>query len=266
MAGLIGFYVWDVAFNHTPITQNLFRFLTIEFLLLSTLLRMFGALGRQDINFYEKQYQEEIGSAFQDNILRKKLICAIRLFNEDNYMKALKYLNELKSNCKTPDEYKSVYLFAALCYSELGAVYPAIAEYRELIKNVPDYSRAYSNLGMLYEECGDFKNANLNFKKAIELKPNNHLAYNNAAHCYFKQHDFDNAIKFANNALEINNNFRNSLSLLAIIYYLLNDNDNCEKYFQMAVASGENSEELKELFELYTIEFNDSDAEGIDEE
>lgn len=265
MIGLIAFYIWDVAFNHTPIIKNLFRFLTIEFLLLSTLLRMSGALGRQDIDFYEKQYKDEIGDAFENTVLRKKLICAIRLYNEDNFIKALKYLNELKRDCKTPDDYKSVYLFAALCYTDLGAIYPAIAEYRELIKNAPDYCRAYSNLGMLYEECGDFKNANLNFVKSIELNPDNYFAYNNAAHCYFKQHDFDKAIELANKALEINNNFRNSLSLLAIIYYLLKDNANCEKYFQMAVASGEDAEELKELFESYTLEFNNSESKNIDE-
>ena len=42
--------------------------------------------------------------------------------------------------------------------------------------------------------------------------------------------------------------------------------DNAAAYYQGGGSSGENSEELKELFELYTIEFNDSDAEGIDEE
>lgn len=264
MVGLITFFIWDVAINNTPITKNLFRFLIIEFLLFSTLLRLSGTLGRQDIDFYEKQYKDEIGDAFKDNILRKKLICAIRLYNENNYRKAIKYLTELKRDCKSQDDYKSVYLFLALCYTDLGAVYPAIEEYRELIKLVPDYFRAYSNLGMLYEECGDFKNANLNFMKSIELKPDNHFAYNNAAHCYFKQHNFDMAIQLANNALEINNNFIQSLSLLAIIYYILKDNENCEKYFHMAVSAGENADELKELFEIYTIEFNESASDSTD--
>ena len=265
MIGILAFYIWDVLFNNTPITKNLFRFLIIEFLLFSTLLRISGTLGRQDNDFYEKQYEEEIGDAFKDNILRKKLICAIRLYNENNFRKAIKYLTELKRDCKNPDDYKSVYLFTALCYTDLGAVYPAIEEYRELIKIVPEYFRAYSNLGILYEDCGDFKNANLNFMKSIELKPDNHFAYNNAAHCYFKQHNFDMAIQLANKALEINNNFKQSLSLLAIIYYILKDNENCEKYFHMAVSAGENADELKELFEIYTIEFNNSKSENEDE-
>lgn len=264
--GFLLFFIWDVGFNNTPITKNLFRFLIIEFLLLSTLLRISGTLGRHDIEFYERQYKEEIGDAFKDSILRKKLICAIRLYNENNFRKAIKYLTELKRDCKNPDDFKSVYLFTALCYTDLGAVYPAIEEYRELIKNVPNYYTAYSNLGMLYEECGDFKNANLNFMKSIELKPDNHFAYNNAAHCYFKQHNFDMSIQLANKALEINNNFKQSLSLLSIIYYILKDNENCEKYFHMAVSAGENAEELKEFFENYTIEFNNSESENEDKE
>ena len=41
--------------------------------------------------------------------------------------------------------------------------------------------------------------------------------------------------------------------------------ENCEKYFHMAVSAGENADELKELFEIYTIEFNKSESKNEDE-
>ncbi len=266
MIGLLGFYIWDIVYNKTPLTENLFRVLAIEFLMLGTLFRMFGAVGRQDITFYEKQYKDDIGNAFECSIQRKKLLCALRLYNEDNLRKALKYLFDLKKECKTPDDFKAVYLFTAICLSDMGAVYPAIEEYRELLKIDPENYTGYSNLGLLYEACGDFKNANLCFLKSIELKPDNHFAYNNIAHCYFKQHDYDSAIEYATKTLEYNNSFRQSLSLLSVIYYLKNDRENCDKYFQMAVAAGENANDLKESFEIFKVEYNDEiSAEDTEE-
>ncbi len=262
MVGLLVFYVWDIAYNKTPVTKNLFRVLAFEFLMLSTLFRLLGSIGRQDITFYEKQYKDDIGNAFQGSFQRKKLLCALRLYNENNFRKALKYLFDLKKECKNPDDFKAVYLFTAICLSDMGAVYPAIEEYRELLKVDPDNYIAYSNLGILYEECGDFKNANLNFIKSTELKPDYYYAYNNIAQCYFKQHDFDLAIEFAEKALKYNNLCKQALSLLATIYYLEKDTENCEKYFQMAVAAGENANVLKESFKLFEVDFEKIDSDN----
>lgn len=256
MLGVVAFYIWDLVTNNREITDNLFKFLVIELMLVGSLVRWSNKNGRQRVDFYEKEYAEEIGDAFEGSIQRKKLLCAIRLYNEDNYQKALKYLYDLKKECKTKSEISAVCLFTALCYTDLGAFYPAIDEYRELIKADSNNSRAYSNIGYLYSHCGDYKNAVLVYRKAIELDPRNECAYTNLANSYFNQHDYENAILCAERAIEIKPGFRQALSLLAIIYYLQNDKENCEKYFQMSVAAGQNSDELKEAFEHYSLEFS----------
>ncbi len=261
MLGVVSFYIWDLITNNKEITDNLFKFLVIELMLAGSLIRWSNNAGRQSVDFYEKQYADEVADAFEGNILRKKLLCATRLYNEGNYRKALKYLDELMRDSKTVSEKRAVLLFTALCYTDMDAVYPAIEVYRELLKVDPEYDTAYSNLGLLYEQCGDSLNAILNYKKSIELNPTNHYAVSNIAHCYFRLHDYDKAIIYANKTLEILPTFKNTLSLLAIIYHLKNDIENCEKYYQMSIAAGQDADELKEAFKHYSLEHKNESGE-----
>ena len=121
IVGLVGFYLYDVFYLHTPYTKHLFRTLAASCLLLGTLLRLLSGSKRKSLQFYEKIYEAELGTAFAaEPLLRKKLLCACRLHDEANYGKALKYLFQLLSTSRSGSDSVPVLLFIALGYTDAG--------------------------------------------------------------------------------------------------------------------------------------------------
>lgn len=255
LLGIIGFYLYDVIILKTEITKNLFRTLATVFFLLGVLVKMLGATGRKGLQIYEKSYEKELGTAFNEHpVYRKKLLCACRLYDESNYNKAIKYLYQLLDEANNKDDFKAVLLFLALCYTEIGLSDEAIKVYNERLKYAANDSQTHSNLGILYLNAGDNENALKHYNKAIDCDRKNYYAFNNRANLYFRVKDYDKAISDAETALAIKNNGKEAAGLLAVIYALKNDRENKEKYFHIAVASGNNAQELREAIELYRCE------------
>lgn len=253
--GLIAFYLYDVLWLKTPFQQNLFRTLAIVFMLLGTLVRVFNGGRRNSLNVYEKAYADIIGYAFNNKtLLRKKLLCACRLYNESNYSKALKYLVELLPECEHNRDRVPVLFFIALCYEDAGANEDAIKVYYDLLSIDADNTHAHSNLGRLMIEVGDFETAVGHYNKAVELDPNNYSAYVNRANYYFKVQDFENAIADAQKALSIKNNGSEAASLLTIIYALQNDEENKKKYYHISITSGKSPEDMNAAIEYFLNE------------
>lgn len=176
--GLIAYYLYDVIYNKTPYKDNLFRILAVICMLIATVIRLFktGSGRRIGLDVYEKNYADDIGFAFQNKpILKKKLLCAIRLFHEANYRKALKYLYELLKECEFDRDTAVVLLFIALCYTNAGYTEDAIKVYYELLKIEPNNARTHSNLGIQLVNYGDFEAALKHYNKSIEIKPDNYL-------------------------------------------------------------------------------------------
>lgn len=116
--GLVAYYLFDVFYNNTPYKDNLFRTLAVVSMLIATAIRLSktGSRKRNSLDLYEKIFENEIGFAFQNKpILKKKLLCAIRLYHEENYRKALKYLGELLKECEFNRDSAVVLFFIALC-------------------------------------------------------------------------------------------------------------------------------------------------------
>ncbi len=255
--GLIAYYLYDVIYNKTPYKDNLFRILAVICMLIATVIRLFktGSGRRNGLDVYERTYADDIGFAFQNKpILKKKLLCAIRLFHETNYRKALKYLYELLKECEFDRDTAVVLLFIALCYANAGYTEDAIKVYYELLKIEPNNSRVHSNLGLQFMNSGDFESALKHYNKSIEIKPDNYFAYVNRANYYFRINEYNNAIDDAKRALEIKNNGIEAANLLAIIYALKNDEENKKKYFHIAITSGKNPDELNEAIQFYLNE------------
>lgn len=259
MIGLSGFFVYEVVYNKTPVQENLFRYLLTLCALIISCIRLNARMGqgsrRRSLDFYETYYEKEIGSAFRDKpVLRKKLLCAIRLYNEDSIEKALKYLKQLLPACKNKYDARAVLLFMGLCFSDMGLCEYAIKTYYRLLEQEPDNARTYSNIGLEYYHQGNRTMAMEHYEKAIALDPAYAQAYNNMARCYFDQHDFETAIDYADKALERNQKQYQAASLLAIIYALLGDGSKQETYFQIAVSAGENAEALRATIQRYLKE------------
>ncbi|MBQ7295452.1 MAG: tetratricopeptide repeat protein [Clostridia bacterium] len=257
--GVIGFYIFDVVYNQTDYTQNLFRAVLIIAGLIVTLLRVIFSGRRQSLDFYEKSYEKEIGQAFKNSMLRNKLLCAVRLYNEDRYNKALKYLSELYPKAENDRDAVAVLLFSALCYTDMGLNEQAIRTYYKLLEIDNRHEQAHSNLGLIYVHEGNYEMAVKHFDESIRCQPDNYYAYINRASCYFRQADYDRAEKDAIKSLEFKNNGIEATSLLTIIYALKGDIENKKKYFHISVANGKNPDDINEAIEYYMKAQRDSE-------
>lgn len=250
--GVIGAYIYDIYANGTPFGDNIFRTAAIAFMLLGTLVRLMGRRGRRNLEFYEKHFKDELGQAFMSKpLMRKKLICAVRLFNEENYRKALKYLADLYKKAETSRDGLPVMLFIALCYSDAGVPEEAIKVYQQMLEIDHRNERVHSNLGFQLMRVGDFSLALQHFGKAIEYNPQHYHAYVNRANCYFRQDDYENAEKDALEALEIKANGAETASLLAILSAVKRDKEAEKKYTRIYANNGGDGAGLKEAITHY---------------
>ena len=256
MVAVIGLYVYEVVFLKKPYTENLTRVSAIFVGLIGTMVKLFaGKARRQSLEFYSKQYDEEIRYAFKDNKLaRKKLLCAIRLYNENNYKKAIKYLTQLTKDIQNEHDAYAVYIFAAICFSECGIHNEAIKIYYQLLEYMPNNATVHNNLSHEHMEDGDFDLAMQHINESLRIDPYSHTTYINKANCYFYQYKLEEATENALKALELKNNDTNSSSLLAILYALKGDTENSEKYFRIAVTNGKNPKDLNQAIEYYATE------------
>lgn len=248
----VGFYLYEVFVNHVPPTENLLRTLAIFFAGLSTIFKLYKPKKRHSLQFYELRYDDIIGNAFAEQPKhRKKLLKAIRIYNQNKFLKAIKQLEHLKKYCQKVKDHYVVHLFIALCYTDAQLVAQAIAVYQHMIsKNFSD-TIVYSNLGHIQLSIGKYEDAIRNFEYALSMDRNNAQAYNNLASAYFDMDDLDSAVIYAQKALAINGKMHQAATLLTIIYAIKNDRENFDKYFHIAVSSGQNAKELNDVVAYY---------------
>lgn len=248
----IGFYFYEILVLKVPYTKNLVRSAVIVISAIMTLVKLLTGTGRKSLSVYEKAYTQELGSAFKEMPdLRKKLLCACRLYNESNYKKALKYLTALLREAELRADKIPVLLFIALCYDDAGVPAEAIRAYCELLRLDPGNAQVHSNLGRLYEHVGESQAALAQYDRAIALEPDNYYPYANRANLYFNMQELDAAVADAKKALQIKHNGREAASLLAIIYALQGDGENQRKYSHIAIAAGQNAQKLKSAIAYY---------------
>ncbi len=265
--GTVALYIYEVAFKGVSPTENLIRMLATVFICIGGLVRLLsgGTSVRRGLNFYQSEYAEHIRDAFSESpFLRKKLLCAIRLYNENRFDKAIKYLIELKHSCQKGNDFYAVNLFIALTLTDTGLKKEAVTVYNELIDKNLANTTVYGNLGSLHSSLGNYDDAIRYSRLSIQNDEKNPAPYNNLAKLYFDNFDFENAKEYAMKALEINHKFRQSASLLAIIYSLEEDATNAEKYSHIAISSGERPDDLKRAIEYYKTRDVDNPDEMLD--
>lgn len=251
MIAIIALYVVDIVYNQVSPTKNLFRTISIFCICIVGLLKTRGS-GRRSLDFYDTQYSEILKDAFVTQpFYRRKLLCAVRLYNENNIRKAIKYITDLKPLCQTGADHYAVNLFTALCFTDVGQYEPAERVYQQLINMSLQDSRIYSNMGQVQMKAGHAQKALQSYEHALEYDRNNAFAYNNIAQAHFQLYEFDKAIPFAEKALEINPKMHQAAALLAVIYSLENNQAKADKYFHIYVCAGKNPEKLRDTIKFY---------------
>ena len=85
---------------------------------------------------------------------KKKLLTALKYFNENKYDKAINILTELSKSSRGLKERSVCGLFIGTCYSDSGREQKAIEHYEGLIEMRLENDTICNNLGLLYEENG----------------------------------------------------------------------------------------------------------------
>ena len=253
--GIAIFYIVDLILNKAPWHEHIFQCISVEAIIIGTLIRMYKGTPDRGIAFYEKAYRKELGEAFLDNKKnRKKLLLAVKHYNENSFKKALGLLSKLYAKSELRKDRVPVLLITALCYSDIGDYESTEKAYLQLLRYDPSHAQAHSNLGSLYIKTGKLDEALSHFNSSIQFKADNYSAYVNRANWYFRVHDFERAVDDAHKALSIKNNGTEALNLLAIIYSMVGDKERAEKYFHLAVTYGVDPTGLKASINYYKRE------------
>ncbi len=255
LVGSIAFLLWQVAQKgwKFDFSENKAAIFVIVGLVLSLIRLIARETNSKPLSVYEKAYEKEIGSAFSrpDNKkYRKELLKATALYNENQFVSAVKKLDKIEKNCSSVSDYTAVYFFRALCYTDSGRRSEAIAEYETLLKYDPKHATALSNLGILYDKVGKRDLAAECYRKSIELDPENAYAWNNLAQLYMTLCEWEKVIEPAQQALKLKSNMYQAHSALCAAYHMLGKPEESKKHFDLAVANGSNRDTIKRYLEL----------------
>ncbi len=254
---LLGIFAYGVYTGEESVSENLPRIILTAASYILVIFKIATGneqRGRNSLSFYEKTYKKEIGEAFYDDKKKKKkLLEAIRLYNEDKYDKALKMLEELLSDTYSRDDRLAVALFMGLCYMDSGQEEKAYMVYRPFVDTREATDSIYINCGYLMQKYfNDEDKALYYYEKAAQLNTKNDVVLNNIADMAFSKGDMEKAIEYATKALEINDKRHEAASLLAIVYSKRGNKAMADKYFHMAVVAGQDKKELKEAIAYYS--------------
>jgi|GEM_PF-1191626 len=264
----IAFFVADILIAGTPPTENLFKMLAAVFICIGSLVRLYARGGSRggSLEFYASQYKDILGDAFADSSLdRSRLLHAVKLYNQDDYGRALKILRDMTGRCKTRDDLYAVKLFLALTLTDMGLVREAEETYRQLIAEGLATSTVYGNLGHLYSALGRHDDAVANLRLAIQNDPKNPYPYQNLAKLCFDSFDLEGAKEYAHAALEVDQKFRLSASLLALVYSIEEDEENAEKYRHISISCGEDPVKLDKAIARYRSDFAEREEQTDDD-
>lgn len=201
---------------------------------------------KHSMSFYENQYANQLGNAFQGRKKQREfLVFATRLFNERRYDSALRTLGGLWEECENDEDRRAVLMFTALCQSRSGDQDGAASTYRVLLRIDPENSSALSNLGHILQEKGMFQGAEEYYRRAMECDPNNPFARNNLATLYYYMGEFEQVIPHAKAALTLKGNLYQAATVLAMSYMAMGDRAEGEHWGQVAVTNGQSPEDMR---------------------
>lgn len=244
---VIGLSIYDYVTTGTFDRENIIRTLlvVVSAVIAIAKINIRGGRNGKSLAYYEKSYQEYIKNAFSNNkTCKRKLLNAIRLYNEDKMNAAIKQIESLKPKCISRQDFSAVYFFSGLFHSDIHAYEQSIRDYTVAVSKDNFNHSAYNNMGMNYSKIGRSEDAVECYKQAISIKPDYAEAYNNLAIIYREIGEYDEAIENGMLALKYNSKMYQSASLLSIVYKIKGDDENSRKYYNMAVGIGQNAKSL----------------------
>lgn len=267
---IVALFIYDYIVLKKPIEHNnIVRMVLICASLVVTLIKINRINPERPLWFYNKAYGRQIKKAFEyDKKSKRKLLSALKIFDEKNYYKAKEYFEKLLPKCKEDVDFSVVYFFSGVCLERMGLFDEAKEKYELAIDFDFENVSAYNNLASYYQGKGDIETAIVYYKKAIGIDEEYINAYSNISGCYLDLFDFDNAKFYAEKAFKIDSSFRYAALNLAVVYAIEGDEEKMKKYSACAVKNGYTKHEVDEtiLYYKYYGSGEEKFEEDFDEE
>lgn len=242
--------IYSLLFEEIPDYRRLVKSVVILVGYLYGIAKVSGEPVGRGYKRYEEDYKDIVGGTFsEDKKNYKKLLQATVYYNQDEYKKAHRTLDELEKKCMRAKDYSAVYMFKALCYADENKNEQAIEAYQKVVQYDMANSRAWSNMGLCYMKIGKMQEAFDSYSNAIKHNPENELAYSNMAYFLIKVGEPEGALAHALKALELNATVYQAMSNAAIAYKMMGDDENAEKFCKMYGVNGGNAKELRSVLE-----------------
>lgn len=262
----IGLYAYGIIYQEKSYTDDL-KLGIVALGAIASIGKLFsGSSGytvRRNLKFFEEEYSELIrdsfakGSSNDDPKSRKRLLCAVKYYNEDRFNKAAEILVDLRSRCRTANERFAVLFFTGLVFSDAGYYEEAVTAYEGIVAEGIATATVYNNLGHACLRTGNTERMLECFENALYYDPENGYAHNNLAQYYFREYDFDRAVEYAEQALKCNANMTEPLTLLAMIYSIKGDDEKAKKYKHKAITNGYPCEKLNAAIEIFKKQYEE---------
>ena len=253
MLAVLGLLIGEAAVNGSLPGSSVVRAVIIMAGLVLSLIRLLTGSSRRKppVEMYETTYRDVIRTAFNEvgrEKQKKQLLTGIAHYCRDEYVDAIKVLNELLSACMKNDDYAVTFLFLALAYTDQGFTENAIDAYYEALKYDDSRSTIWSNLGLLLKKKGKHRDSINCYLNAVERDPHNAFAWNNLANGYLTTGDWEKVIEPAQRALSIKGDMYQADNALSVAYYAMGDRENSQKYRQLSVLHGGDGKALDSIF------------------
>jgi tetratricopeptide (TPR) repeat protein len=186
-----------------------------------------------------KEFDHEINQYFEE---------AERLYKQNDYKLALKYMNKIIKKEKSDSDF---YYNRALILIKLEEYKKAIVDLKKSIK-IKTHDDAYFNLGYCYSKIERDNDAIIYFSKAIIIENNNGDYYFSRGLSYENLKVYDRAIRDFNKSIDLNYNIVYCYLEIGNIYYQKGEFEKSVEYYVKAYEiDNKNIEILYNIVSFY---------------
>ncbi|BBM88289.1 serine/threonine-protein kinase [Candidatus Uabimicrobium amorphum] len=142
------------------------------------------------------------------------------------------------------------YQYLGYCYSQLGKLDKAIANYQLALKMNPSHALARANYAITLYSMKKYKAALQQISKAIALDRSNTDSLENRGKIYLKLEEYQNAVVDFSTVTQLDPENRDAFYYLALSHYKLRNFSQAELYFKQALFGSKKKDLAKKYLQI----------------
>lgn len=209
-----------------------------------------GSKGSKGGKSVEERYASQLGGIFDySSRLRKKLIDAVKLFDNEEYSAAIEAYNKLLEKSETTRDYCGIQKLIANAWRCEKNVEMELAAYHAALERDPGNYRLWRDLGRRQSQLGMKEQAEESWKKDAQLSSSS-TPYENLAELCNHQGRYDDAVEYARKALRINSRSKEAYMQLCHSYKGLGDSQKVEESIKEYVRNKGDEKYIRHLLSV----------------